>query len=42
MSHKVLFTYPNGRLLGNSDKVSEIKDDDELLGRLKISRVSLR
>ena len=42
MAHKVLFTYPNGRLLGNSDIVFEIKNNNELLGRLKISRGTLR
>ena len=41
MAHEVLFKYPNGRILGNSDIVFEIKDDNELLGRLKISRGSL-
>ena len=41
MAHEVLFKYVKGRILGNSDIVFEIKNDNELLGRLKISRGSL-
>jgi len=42
MAHEVLFKYPKGRIIGNSDIEFEIKDDNELLGTLKVSRGSVK